>query len=165
MDIPLLSLLIWTPIVGGLWVLLSGRNGNPDTARVVALTVSIITFVLSIPLYMWFELGGHEMQFTEQSEWIPTFGISYHLGVDGLSMPLILLTTFTTVLVIVAGWEVIQSKVPQYLAAFLIQEGCMIGAFSALDAILFYVFWEALLIPMFLIIGVWGGPRRIYASV
>ena len=165
MNIPLLSLLIWTPIVGGVWVLLAGGKKNAGTSRVVALTVAMITFLLSIPLYMWFELGGHEMQFTEQTEWIPAFGISYHLGVDGLSMPLILLTTFTTVLVVIAGWEVIKDKVPQYLAAFLIQEGCMIGAFSSLDAMLFYVFWETLLIPMFLIIGVWGGPRRIYASV
>ena len=165
MDIPLLSLLIWTPIVGGLWVLLAGGKSNPDAARAVALTVSIVTFVLSVPLYMWFELGEHRMQFTEQTEWIPAFGITYHLGVDGFSMPLILLTTFTTVLVVIAGWEVIKDKVPQYLAAFLIQEGCMIGAFSSLDAMLFYVFWEALLIPMFLIIGVWGGPRRIYASL
>ena len=165
MDIPLLSLLIWTPIVGGVWVLLAGGKKDPDAARAVALTVAVITFVLSVPLYMWFELGGHEMQFTEQGEWIPAFGISYHLGVDGFSMPLILLTTFTTVLVVIASWEVIQDKVPQYLAAFLIQEGCMIGAFSALDAVLFYVYWEAQLIPMFLIIGVWGGPGRIYAAL
>ena len=165
MDIPLLSLLIWTPIVGGIWVLFAGGKGHAETSRAVALTVSLITFVLSIPLYMWFELGEGGMQFTEQAEWIPAFGISYHLGIDGFAMPLILLTTFTTVLVIIASWEVIKDKVPQYLAAFLIQEGFMIGAFSSLDAMLFYVFWEALLIPMFLIIGVWGGPRRIYASL
>ena len=120
MDIPLLSLLIWTPIVGGIWVLLAGGKTDPDAARAVALTVSIVTFVLSVPLYMWFELGEHRMQFTEQTEWIPAFGITYHLGVDGFSMPLILLTTFTTVLVVIAGWEVIKDKVPQYLAAFLI---------------------------------------------
>ena len=165
MNIPLLSLLIWTPIVGGVWVLLAGRKKNSETSRAVALTVSLVTFLLSIPLYMWFELGSAEMQFAERTDWIPAFGISYHLGIDGFSMPLILLTTFTTVLVVIAGWEVIKDKVPQYLAAFLIQEGCMIGAFSSMDAILFYVFWEALLIPMFLIIGVWGGPRRIYASI
>lgn len=165
MTIPLLSLLIWTPIIGGIWVLLAAGNKNPETSRAVALTVSLITFVLSILLYLWFELGGHEMQFTESKQWIPVFGISYHLGVDGFSMPLILLTTFTTVLVIIAGWEVIKDKVAQYLAAFLVQEGCMIGAFASLDAMLFYVFWEALLIPMFLIIGIWGGPRRVYASL
>ena len=146
-------------------MLLAGGKKNPDAARAVALTVTLITFSLSTPLYMWFELDGHQMQFTEQAQWIPAFGISYHLGVDGFSMPLILLTTFTTVLVVIAGWEVIQDKVPQYMAAFLIQEGCMIGAFASLDAIAFYVFWEAQLIPMFLIIGVWGGPRRVYASL
>ena len=165
MNIPLLSLLIWTPIIGGVWVLLAGGKNNSETSRGVALTVALVTFVLSIPLYIWFELGSAQMQFTERTDWIPAFGISYHLGIDGFSMPLILLTTFTTVLVIIAGWEVIKNKVSQYLAAFLIQEGCMIGAFSSLDAILFYVFWEALLIPMFLIIGVWGGPRRVYASI
>ena len=165
MDIPLLSLLIWTPIIGGVWVLFSGGEKNPGTARAVALTVSLITLVLSIPLYMWFDVSQHEMQFVEQAPWIPDFGISYHLGVDGFAMPLILLTTFTTVLVIIASWQAIQTKVPQYMAAFLMQEGFMIGAFSSLDAVLFYVYWEAQLIPMFLIIGIWGGPRRIYASI
>ena len=105
------------------------------------------------------------MQFVERAAWIPAFHIHYHLGVDGISMPLILLTTLMTVLVVLAGWEVIQYRPAQYMAAFLIQEGLMVGAFSALDSILFYVFWEALLIPMFLVIGIWGGPRRIYATV
>ena len=164
-SLPLLSLVVWTPIAGGLWVLLaSGDRGGP-TVRGIALAVSLATFVLSIFLWTGFDPTTHEMQFVERAVWIPAFDIHYHLGVDGISMPLVLLTTLTTVLVVLAGWEVIQEKPAQYMAAFLIQEGLMVGAFSALDSILFYVFWEALLIPMFLIIGIWGGPRRIYATV
>ena len=165
-DLPLLSLVIWTPIAGGLWVLLlAGGERSGATVRAVALAVSLLTFALSIPLWVGFDAGTHEMQFVERAAWIPAFHIHYHLGVDGISMPLILLTTLMTVLVVLAGWEVIQYRPAQYMAAFLIQEGLMVGAFSALDSILFYVFWEALLIPMFLVIGIWGGPRRIYATV
>ncbi len=163
-QIPLLTLVIWIPIIGGLWVLFAGAK-SATTARAVALVVAILSFLISIPLYFSFDSTTHEMQFVEKTDWIPAFSISYHLGVDGIAMPLVLLTTFSTVLVIVASWEVIKYKVPQYMAAFLIQEGCMVGAFSSLDAILFYVFWEAQLIPMFLIIGIWGGPNRIYASL
>jgi len=147
------------------WVLIGGGERSPATARAVALVVSLATFGLSLPLYFWFDTSTHEMQFVELAPWIPAFEISYRLGVDGLAMPLILLTTFTTVIVVVAGWQVIQTRVPQYMAAFLIQEGFMIGTFSSLDAMLFYVFWEAQLIPMFLIIGIWGGKQRVYASV
>ena len=165
-DLPLLSLVVWTPIAGGLWVLLlAGGERSAATVRAVALAVSLLTFALSIPLWAGFDAGTHEMQFVERAAWIPAFHIHYHLGVDGISMPLILLTTLMTVLVVLAGWEVIQYRPAQYMAAFLIQEGLMVGAFSALDSILFYVFWEALLIPMFLVIGIWGGPRRIYATV
>ena len=165
-DLPLLSIVIWTPIAGGLWVLLlAGGERSGATVRAVALAVSLLTFALSIPLWAGFDAGTHEMQFVERAAWIPAFHIHYHLGVDGISMPLILLTTLMTVLVVLAGWEVIRYRPAQYMAAFLIQEGLMVGAFSALDSILFYVFWEALLIPMFLIIGIWGGPRRIYATV
>ena len=164
-GLPLLSLVIWTPIAGGLWVLLaSGDRGGP-TVRGVALAVSLATFVLSIFLWIGFDPTTYEMQFVERTAWIPAFDIHYHLGVDGISMPLVLLTTLMTVLVVLAGWEFVERKPAQYMAAFLIQEGLMAGAFSALDSILFYVFWEALLIPMFLIIGIWGGPRRIYATV
>ena len=164
-GLPLLSLVIWTPIAGGLWVLLaSGDRGGP-TVRGVALAVSLATFVLSIFLWIGFDPTTYEMQFVERTAWIPAFDIHYHLGVDGISMPLVLLTTLMTVLVVLAGWEVVERKPAQYMAAFLIQEGLMAGAFSSLDSILFYVFWEALLIPMFLIIGIWGGPRRIYATV
>ncbi len=164
-ELPFLSLVIWTPILGGVWILLASGARNAPSSRSIALLVSLVTFALSLPLWSQFETGTHAMQFQEKSLWIDAFAIYYHLGVDGISMPLIILTTFTTVLVVLAGWEVIQYKPDQYMAAFLVLEGLMIGAFSALDAMLFYVFWEAMLIPMFLIIGVWGGPRRIYATI
>jgi NADH-quinone oxidoreductase subunit M len=164
-EVPYLSLVIWTPILGGIWVLLAGGENSASTARAIALVVSLLTFLLSIALYVGFDTTTSDMQFVEHGVWIKTFDVNYHIGIDGISMPLILLTTFTTVLVVLAGWEVIQYKTSQYMAAFLIQTGLMVGAFSALDAILFYVFWEALLIPMFLIIGIWGGPERIYATI
>ena len=160
-DLPILSTLIWLPIFGGLLVLAVGEKGS----RILSLLVSILTFVLSIPLFTQFDTTTAAMQFPELHPWISTFRINYHLGVDGISMPLIILTTFTTVLVILSAWEVIKYRIQQYMAAFLIMEGIMIGVFSALDAVLFYVFWEAMLIPMFLIIGVWGGPRRVYATI
>jgi len=164
-DWPLLSLVVWLPIVGGILVLLSGDRGNAYIARRVALIFSILTFALSLGLYTGFDTGTAQMQFVERYEWISSYNIFYHFGIDGISMPLIILTTFTTVLVILAGWEVIKSRVSQYMAAFLIMEGLMNGVFSALDSIFFYVFWEGMLIPMFLIIGVWGGPRRVYATI
>jgi NADH-quinone oxidoreductase subunit M len=163
-DWPILSTVIWLPIIGGFLVLASGDRA-PDVSRWLALLVALLTFLLSIPLYTSFDTATASMQFVENVPWIPGFDINYHLGVDGISMPLILLTTFVTVLVIIAGWEVIQYKPSQYMAAFLIMEGVMVGVFSALDAVLFYVFWEAMLIPMFIIIGVWGGPNRVYATV
>ncbi|MDR9436808.1 MAG: NADH-quinone oxidoreductase subunit M [Thiohalophilus sp.] len=164
-DWPLLSLVIWTPILGGLLVLTTGSDKQAPLARLTALFWSVVTFLISIPLYTEFETGTAAMQFTERHEWIGSWGIFYHLGVDGIAMPLILLTTFMTVLVVIAGWEVIKERVAQYMAAFLIMEGLMNGVFAALDAALFYVFWEAMLIPMFIIIGVWGGPNRIYATI
>jgi NADH-quinone oxidoreductase subunit M len=164
-EFPFLSAVIWTPIAGGLWVLFGSGGRSASTARAIALFVALLTFLLSISLYIGFDTTTHQMQFIELHPWIEAFNIDYRLGIDGISMPLILLTTFSTVLVVLAGWEVIEYKTPQYMAAFLIQEGLMVGAFAALDAILFYVFWEALLIPMFVIIGVWGGPRRVYATV
>jgi NADH-quinone oxidoreductase subunit M len=160
-ELPLLSLVIWTPIVGGLLVLALGDK----SARPVALLAALLTFLLSLPLYTGFDTGTAAMQFQEMRPWIETFGINYHLGVDGIAMPLILLTTFTTVLVVIAGWEVITHRVAQYMAAFLIMEGLVNGVFAALDAALFYVLWEAMLIPMFIIIGVWGGPNRVYATL
>ena len=163
-ELPLLSLVIWTPIIGGLVVLAVGDR-EPWGARSIALVFSLLTLALSVPLYAEFDTSTAAMQFVELSPWISTFNINYHLGVDGISMPLILLTAFTTVLVVIAGWEVIQYKTAQYMAAFLVLEGLMIGVFAALDAVLFYVFWEAMLIPMFIIIGIWGGARRVYATI
>ena len=166
-DWPWLSLVIWVPVFGGLLVLATGGDENAPAARILALVVAILTFVLSLPLWTGFQLGTAEMQFVERSAepWIPAFNIYYHLGVDGIAMPLILLTTFSTVLVVIAGWEVIQKRVAQYMAAFLIMEGLMNGVFASVDAALFYVFWEAMLIPMFIIIGIWGGPNRVYATI
>ena len=161
-DMPLLSFVVWLPILGGLLVLALKDTVNP---RPLALAVAMITFLTSLLLYTGFDTATADMQFQEQASWIPSFNVFYHLGVDGIAMPLIILTTFTTVLVVLAGWEVIKERPAQYMAAFLIMEGLMNGVFSALDAVLFYVFWEGMLIPMFLIIGVWGGPRRVYATI
>ncbi|MDR9454152.1 MAG: NADH-quinone oxidoreductase subunit M [Spiribacter sp.] len=161
---PLLSLLIWVPIFGGIGVLAAG-NDNADRARWTALAVAVVTLGIGLALWLGFESGIAGMQFVEKAAWIRAFDIHYHLGVDGISMPLVVLTAFSTLLVIGAAWEVVRYKPAQYLAAFLIMEGIMIGVFSALDAILFYVFFEAMLIPMFLIIGIWGGPNRIYATI
>ncbi len=163
-ELPLLSFVIWFPILGGVAVLFVGDD-NPGRAKVLALTVAILTFLISIPLYSWFDPATAAMQFQEFLPWIPAFNANYHLGVDGFSMPLILLTAFMNLLVVIAGWEVVQYRVAQYMAAFLIMAGLMIGVFAALDAILFYVFFEAMLIPMFLVIGIWGGPRRVYATI
>jgi len=164
MDLSLLSSLIWLPIFGGLAVLVIG-DSRASFARWVSLAVSLATFVASIPLFTGFDRTTAAMQFVERHAWIERFRIEYYLGVDGISMPLILLTTFVTVLVVIAGWQVIRERPSQYFAAFLVMEGLMNGVFASLDAMLFYVFWEAMLIPMFIIIGVWGGPRRIYATL
>lgn len=163
MSSGLLSLSIWLPIIGGVLVLMVGDK-QATTARRLALCFSVATFLLTIPLFSQFDTATAAMQFVENKAWIEAFNINYHLGIDGFSMPLILLTSFITVLVIVSAWEVITVRVSQYMAAFLIMEGFMIGTFSALDSILFYIFFEAMLIPMFLIIGIWGGPNRIYAT-
>jgi NADH-quinone oxidoreductase subunit M len=163
-ELPILSLLIWGPVLGGVWVLYAGDR-QEETVKTLALMISVVTFLLSTLLYKNFDITTHEMQFVEFAYWIEAFNINYYLGIDGIAMPLIILTTFITVLVILAGWEVIEKRISQYLAAFLIMEGLMIGVFSAVDAMLFYVFWEAMLIPMFLIIGIWGGPRRVYATI
>ena len=163
-GLPLLSLVIWLPIIGGLAAIVVSRAKDDDVVRWTALLFSGVTFFLSLFLYIGFDTTTYQMQFVEKAAWIPTFNIHYHLGVDGISMPLLLLTTFTTVLVVIASWGSITRKVAQYMAAFLIMEGAMNGVFAALDGILFYVFWEAMLIPMFLIIGIWGGPRRVYAA-
>jgi NADH-quinone oxidoreductase subunit M len=160
----LLTLLIWLPIAGGFVTMLLGDK-NLARVRWLALGIALLTFILSIPLYTGFDGSTAAFQFVERSPWIPSLHSDYHLGVDGISLPLILLTTFTTVLVVLAGWTVITQRVAQYFAAFLIMEGLMVGVFAALDSLLFYFFWEAMLIPMFLIIGIWGGPRRVYATI
>ena len=162
---PILSFLIWLPVLGGVMVLATGSDENAPVARKLALAIALASFLLSLPLYTAFDSATAAMQFTESKAWISTFNIWYRLGIDGISMPLIILTSFLTVVVVIAGWKVIQERVAQYMAAFLIMEGLMIGVFSALDAILFYVFWESMLIPMFLIIGIWGGTNRIYATI
>ena len=167
----LLSLVIWVPIVGGLLVFATGSDRNAPVARWLSLSIALATLALSIPLYTQFDAGTAAMQFTEgnpaekQGLWIAAFNVYYHLGIDGISLLMILLTSFITVLVVAAGWKVIQNRVALYMGSFLIMEGLMIGVFSALDAILFYVFWEAMLVPMYLIIGIWGGPNRVYAAI
>jgi len=164
-GLPLLSILVWLPIAAAIVVLALGSGERAGQGRIVALAASVVTFILSVSLYTGFDTTTAQMQFVEQVSWITRFEVFYHLGIDGISLPLILLTTFLTPLVVIAGWEVIQIRPAQYFAAFLVLEGLMIGVFSALDGLLFYVFWEAMLIPMFLIIGIWGGERRIYATV
>ncbi len=164
MDWPILSILIWLPIVAGAVVLAIGSE-RALLGKQVALGASVLTFVLSIPLFTGFDTSTASLQFVEQVPWIERFNVYYHLGVDGISMPLILLTTFLTPLVVIAGWEVIKLRPSQYFASFLLLEGMMIGVFAAVDGLLFYIFWEAMLVPMFIIIGVWGGERRIYATM
>ena len=161
----ILSILIWLPILGGILILSTGGDRNAQLARKIALGFSGGTFLLSLSLYADFDITTASMQFIEQYEWIESLHIQYFLGVDGISMPLIILTTLLTIIVVIAGWEVITKRVAQYMASFLIMEGLMIGVFSSMDAILFYLFWEAMLIPMFLIIGVWGGSNRVYAAI
>lgn len=162
-DFPLLSVLILLPVIGGSALLLCKQNSG--LARQLALLVSVVTMLLSFLLYTGFDSSSYQMQFVERFSWVATFNIEYYLGVDGFSMPLMILTTISTVLVVIACWQVIQDRVVQYLAAFLIMEGLMLGVFAALDAILFYLFFEAMLIPLFLVIGIWGGPNRVYATL
>ncbi|MCK6397691.1 NADH-quinone oxidoreductase subunit M [Thauera aminoaromatica] len=164
-DIPLLSLAIWVPIIGGLLVLATGSDRNAPLARMLALAVAVAGFVVTIPLYTGFDVGTSAMQFVELQSWVPRFNINYHLGVDGISVLFVLLNAFITIIVVAAGWQVIETKVAQYMAAFLIMSGLMNGIFSALDAVLFYVFFEASLIPLYLIIGIWGGANRVYAAI
>lgn len=160
----LLSLAIWTPIAFGVLLLALGRDEHARAVRWVALVGALIGFLVTVPLYGGFELGTAAMQFVEKAAWIERFNIHYHLGVDGISFWFVPLTAFITVIVVVASWESITERVNQYMGAFLILSGLMIGVFAALDGMLFYVFFEATLIPMYLIIGIWGGPNKIYAA-
>lgn len=164
MNSSLLSLAIWTPIVGAIIVLLTGDDRNARIARPLALLTAIVAFLVTIPLYTGFDHAASGMQFVEEYTWVKRFYINYHLGVDGISVLFILLNSFITIFVVLAGWEVIENKVAQYMGAFLMMSGLINGIFSSLDGVLFYVFFEASLIPMYIIIGVWGGPNRVYAA-
>ena len=161
----ILSVAIWLPILAGVLVLLLGSDKKTDFTRWLALTGSLAAFFATLPLYTKYDFSHGAFQFQEMAQWIPAFNINYHLGVDGIAVPLILLTSFTTLIVVIAAWQVITKNIAQYMAAFLIMSGLMIGVFSALDGILYYVFWEAMLIPMFLVIGIWGGENRVYATI
>ena len=165
LGLPVISVAIWLPILFGILVLATGDDDNAPLARILALVGSVLGFLVTIQMYTGFIRDTSEMQFVEMHNWITRFNIHYHVGVDGISVLFILLTSFFTPIVVLAGWRVIEKRVAQYMASFLIMSGVMIGVFAALDAILFYVFWEAMLIPMFLIIGVWGGANRVYAAV
>ncbi len=160
----LLSLAIWTPILFGVILLAFGRDEHAKVVRWIALIGSVVSVAVTLPLFSNFDVSTSALQFVEKSMWIERFNVFYHLGVDGLSLWFVLLTAFITVIVVIAGWEVITERVNQYMGAFLILSGLMIGVFSAVDGMLFYVFFEATLIPMYLIIGVWGGPNKIYAA-
>jgi NADH-quinone oxidoreductase subunit M len=160
----LLSVSIWLPIVGGVLLLAMGRDENANAVRVFALVTALASFAVTIPLITGFDVTSAAMQFVERAPWIARFNVHYHLGVDGISVWFVLLTAFMTVIVVIAGWEVITVRVNQYMGAFLILSGLMIGVFCALDGLLFYVYFEATLIPMYIIIGIWGGPRRVYAA-
>ena len=160
----LLSLAIWIPIFFGVVLLALGRDEQARVVRWVALVGSVVSFLVTLPLYSGFKLGTSAMQFVETTSWIERFNVNYHLGVDGISVWFVILTAFINVIVVIASWESITHKVNQYMGAFLILSGLMIGVFCAMDGILFYVFFEATLIPMYLIIGIWGGPNKIYAA-
>ena len=160
----LLNLLIWLPIIGGIFVLLTGDDNNPNISRYLSLFTVILT-LLCVPLVSGFDLQTFSMQFIEDIPWMPALGINYSLGIDGLSLLLIVLSIFTNLIVILATWDSVTKRVAQYMAAFLIMQGLLVGVFAAMDAILFYVFWEATLIPMYLIIGIWGSDNRVYAAI
>ncbi len=162
---PLLSVVIWLPIVFGGLVLATGNDRNAPLARLIALLGALLGLLVALPLYTGFDRMTSAMQFVELKPWITMFNIHYHLGVDGISLLLVLLNCFFTLIVVIAGWQVIEKRVAQYMASFLIMSGLINGVFASLDAVLFYVFWEAMLIPMFIIIGVWGGPNRVYAAL
>jgi NADH-quinone oxidoreductase subunit M len=160
----LLSVAIWLPVAFGALLLAFGRDDKAGSSRALALFGALVSFMVTIPLVTGFDAGTAAMQFVEQQPWIERFNVQYHLGVDGLSLWFVPLTAFITLIVVIAGWQVITDRVAQYMGAFLILSGLMVGVFAALDGLLFYVFFEATLIPMYLIIGVWGGPRRVYAA-
>lgn len=161
----ILSLLIWFPIIAAIFVMAIGDDNRPHIARSIALFVTLVSLILCVPLVLGFDATTAKMQFLEVYPWLPQYGVDYKLGIDGISLPLILLTTFTTLVTILGTWHSITTRVGQYMAAFLILQGLLIGVFAALNGILFYIFWEATLIPMYLIIGIWGSDNRVYAAI
>ncbi len=161
----LLSLLIWVPIMGAIIVLITGNDKQAQLARCIALFTALVSLALCIPLWIGFYTNITTMQFSELAQWIPVYNINYSLGVDGISMPMIILTNITTLMVILGSWHTITHRVAQFFATFLLMQGMMNGVFASLDSILFYVFWEGMLIPIYLNIGIWGGERRVYASL
>ncbi len=161
----LLNLLIWLPIIGGVFIALTGDDKKPNVSRFLSLFTVLLTLGLCIPLMAGFDINTSTMQFVEDIAWIPALGIRYSLGIDGLSLLLIVLTLFTNLIVILSSWNSIKKRVGQYMAAFLIMQGLLVGVFSSLDGIVFYIFWEATLIPMYLIIGIWGSDNRVYAAI
>lgn len=164
-HLPLLTILIWLPMIGAILVICTGDDRNANYARAIAVTVALINFLLCIPLYLGFDPTRYDMQFTVDYLWIPAYQIHYAIGVDGISLLMVMLTNFTGLLVVIAGCHSIKRRVAQYMAAFLVLQGMIVGVFAAMDAILFYVFWEGMLIPMYLSIGIWGGSNRSYASI
>lgn len=165
LSFPLLSILIWLPVVGAIIVLMTGGDKRANLARVIAVTTGIINVLLCVPLYLWFDPSSYNMQFTENVLWVRVYKVYYALGIDGISLLMIILTNFTGLLVILAACQSIKKRVAQYMAAFLTMQGMMVGVFAATDAILFYVFWEGMLVPMYLSIGMWGSSNRTYASI
>lgn len=164
-HVPILSLLIWLPVLGAIPVLAFRGEANANKARWLALIISLVSLALCAVMWFSFDTNTAAMQFQENLSWIPSLKIHYHLGVDGISMPMVVLTVFTTLIVIMASWNMVHSKVAEYLAAFLIMQGMVIGVFESVDAMLFYFFWEGMLIPMYLSIGIWGGANRSYAAI
>ncbi|MBS0288038.1 MAG: NADH-quinone oxidoreductase subunit M [Proteobacteria bacterium] len=165
LSFPLLSALIWFPIIGAIFIFIAGGDKAPSRAKWLALGISLLCLLLCIPLWQYFDQQTAQFQFVEDHPWFEALHIRYSLGVDGFAVPLIILTCLFTPLVVISAWQVIKERVAHYMAAFLIMQGLMCGVFAAMDAILFYVFWEAMLVPMFLIIGIWGGPNRVYATI
>ena len=161
---PWLSLSIFVPIIAGVFVLVFGRDDRAEYTKKMALVGAIVSFLVTLPLLIGFDSTTADMQFVENVRWISAFSAHYHLGVDGISVWFVLLTAFITIMVVIAGWKVITDRVAQYMASFLLLSGMMVGVFAAMDGLLFYVFFEATLIPMYIIIGVWGGPNRVYAA-
>ncbi len=164
MSVPILSFLIYFPLLGAVILLFANRR-NAQFIKVFTLVISLIELAVSLPLFWKFDDAAKTMQFVEKADWFPEWGISYFLGIDGISLLLVLLTTFLTVICVLCSWKAIEDKVKEYYITFLFLETAMIGTLCALDLVLFYVFWELMLIPMYLLIGVWGGPRRIYAAI